>query len=122
MMAHDEFEDLFAQARSAGPVPSSDLMARVMSDAVQMQPAPATLAPVRAQARKPGFIAQLMEALGGWPALAGLTTATVAGVWIGISPPDTLGDPLANLLSAETTTTAYLSFDGGFDFTAGEDL
>jgi hypothetical protein len=36
-------------------------------------------------------MARFFEALGGWPAFAGLATATVAGVWIGFQTPLDLG-------------------------------
>ncbi|MDV7144231.1 dihydroorotate dehydrogenase [Tropicimonas sp. TH_r6] len=71
---------------------SPDLLARILDDAYDTQdslvtastaepvkPAPAT--------RSRGLLTSLLEAIGGWPAVAGLATATVAGVWIGYNPP-----------------------------------
>ena len=43
-----------------------------------------------AQAVRPGRLAQFFALLGGWPAVAGLATATVAGLWIGTTSPDML--------------------------------
>ncbi|MWD30223.1 hypothetical protein E0K89_022405, partial [Aquicoccus sp. SCR17] len=36
-----------------------------------------------------------LRGLGGWPALGGLTAATLAGVWLGVSPPQGVSDPVA---------------------------
>jgi hypothetical protein len=41
---------------------------------------------------RPGFLRQLFDMLGGWPAICGLATACAAGVWIGFSPPQGLED------------------------------
>lgn len=73
---------LFAEARSDAPVPSDDLMARVMGDAMDAMPKPA---PVEID-RPRGFLALI----GGWPSLAGLATATVAGLAFGLVSPDTV--------------------------------
>ncbi|MCV2881393.1 dihydroorotate dehydrogenase [Actibacterium sp. XHP0104] len=79
----DELELLFAAARDAAPVPSDGLLARVLADAEaeQARPAPALIRP------EGGLLARAMRQIGGWPALAGLATATLAGVWIGYAQP-----------------------------------
>ena len=82
-----ELDTFFAQARSSTPEPSPDLMARILADALEAQPAP-PLPPVPARPAYNGGMSELWDALGGWPAAASLVTATVAGIWIGISPPD----------------------------------
>ena len=85
-------DDLFAQVR-AEEVPVRDaLLDRIMLDAdtvlAQMRPA----APAAASAAtRPGLGAMLLDAIGGWPSFSGLAAATVAGVWIGVAPPDALG-------------------------------
>ncbi|MEL7346036.1 MAG: dihydroorotate dehydrogenase [Pseudomonadota bacterium] len=78
-------EDLFAQARAHRPSPSDDLMARVMADAMEtmVRPEPATTT-----SHPRGFLALI----GGWPSLAGLATATVAGIGIGFASPETVTD------------------------------
>ena len=78
-------DDLFAQARQLAPVPDAALTARVLADAARPVPVP----------RPPqSFWAQL----GGWPALGGLATATIAGIWIGIASPSVVADYAAALL------------------------
>ncbi|MFQ1701759.1 hypothetical protein ACJ5NV_14320 [Loktanella agnita] len=75
----DMLEDLFDTARRLAPPVSDDLMTRVLADAV-VDRAPAQVA-------RPCLWARLSDMLGGWPALGGLATATIAGVWVGIAPP-----------------------------------
>ncbi len=90
-----ELEAAFDAARSSRPEPSSDLMARVLADAqsvqAQKRAAPAAPAPR-------GYLRQLLEALGGWPAVAGLSAAGVAGVWLGLGPMAGVSDTVANYL------------------------
>lgn len=86
---------LFDAARDARPSPSDDLMARIIADAESNQP---VLEPHRA--RPPSFFGQVLDALGGWPALGGLVTAAATGVYIGFVQPDLLGGEA--LLSEET--------------------
>lgn len=38
--------------------------------------------------------AQFKNLLGGWPGIGGLATACAAGVWIGVSPPTFIPDPV----------------------------
>lgn len=76
------------------------LMARVLADAAAAQAVPMPAA--RRAAR--GWLAGVLAALGGPGALAGLATAGLAGVWIGMVQP--LDLPLTGLMagtaSAET--------------------
>ena len=61
--------------------------------AAQMHPAQqaAPAHPARqGQSRPRGMLRQLVDALGGWPAVAGLATAGVAGLWIGAFPPQAM--------------------------------
>ncbi len=82
---HDEFglDAYFDAGRKAVTMPSGDLMARVLADAEAHQPKSSAPAPVA----QTGLFATLWSAIGGWPTLAGMATATLVGVWIGISPP-----------------------------------
>jgi len=77
---------LFEAARDTSPAPGDDLLARVMQDADRVQ---GGFAPVTAPARRAPVsgLTRLSRMLGGWPAMAGLTAAMLAGIWIGISPP-----------------------------------
>ncbi|MFU8865164.1 MAG: hypothetical protein ACNA7O_14720 [Rhodobacterales bacterium] len=95
----DALEAFFAAARRTTPAPSDSLLARVMADALAAQEEPLkTPARMRPQPARPGLLAQLREALGGWPAFGGLAAAGVMGLAIGITAP--LGqDGLAGLAS-----------------------
>lgn len=108
----------FDASRAQAPAPSADLMARVLADARAEQPT--TAAPVRPARPARGRLATVFDALGGWPAMAGLTAATVAGVWIGVNPPAGMADQLAGLLG---TDQAYYVIDlddgAGLNFLEG---
>ncbi|WP_101069084.1 hypothetical protein [Roseovarius salinarum] len=86
----------FEAARQHAPSPPDALMARVMADALAEQAAaPDVAAPAR------GRWAELLRALGGWPAVAGLACATLAGVWIGAFPPVGLQTAAGGLLTPD---------------------
>ncbi len=82
-------------AAAEDPVPSDALMARVMADADTV------LAEQRigAAERPRGWLRAAVEAIGGWPAMAGLATATVAGIWIGYVQPGNLGNLAEGVLT-----------------------
>lgn len=89
-------------------------MARVLADAEAVQAGfDSAAVPDRQPARRPGLLAQLGAALGGWPAVAGLAAASVCGLWIGISPPAGLSDTAAFYYTEEA---ALLDPISGFDF------
>lgn len=77
-------EAFFAAGRAADLTPPEGLMARVLAEAEAAQAAAAAPAPVA----KPGRLAGLLAGLGGWPALAGLASAAVAGLWVGVAVPE----------------------------------
>ncbi|MFB9150722.1 hypothetical protein [Roseovarius ramblicola] len=79
----------FEAARKAAPAPSPDLMARVLEDAGAEQARYAAVV-ARPAAPRAGLWARITRALGGWPAMAGLGAAGLAGVWIGLALPETL--------------------------------
>lgn len=75
--------EIYFKAARAVPEPApSALMARILADAEAVQASRRTLAPRRA-----GLGEYLYRLLGGWPAMAGLATAAVAGLWLGASLP-----------------------------------
>ncbi len=78
----DRLDRLLAEARDEprGWTPGDDLAARIVADAAAQMPR-------RAARPAPRFGAVLLAALGGWAAVGGLAAATVAGIWIGVSPP-----------------------------------
>lgn len=112
-----ELDSFFRAARAAAPVPSEDLMARILADAATAQPkAPAwaavpapTPAPIwapaaRARAGWLGLRRRFLPALGGPGVVAGLACAAVAGAWIGFLQPA----PLVGLASRVTGQSAML--------------
>ncbi len=106
----DNLDDIFAQARAVQVTPDDDLVARVLADAAAVQ---AGFTPVAVNPSS-GFWAGLMEAIGGWPALGGLATATVAGLWIGVAPPASVADLTASYLGDEVSVSLFAT-DPGFD-------
>ncbi len=82
-----QLEAFFEAGREEVPELSDSFMAALLQDAAQVQPQTVPLAPKRAA--RP-FWKELVAQIGGWPALAGMATATVAGVWIGFAAPDQL--------------------------------
>jgi hypothetical protein len=85
MKDQDGLGAFFDAARRNTPALSDAALARMTAQALDMQAGRA--APVAAQIKRPGILAQFLAILGGWPAMAGLATAGVAGLWIGAVPP-----------------------------------
>ena len=92
-----ELYGFFDAAKATPPAPSDALMARVLQDAVAAQPIPD--APLRARVSASSLWRDFLRAVGGWPAMAGLASAAVAGLWLGVAPPAALPG----------AATAYLS-------------
>ena len=91
MLTDNDLDDLFAAARADVARPSAALMARVLADAAAEQPRKPV--PVRPRFR----LAALIAALGGSGGIAGLASATVAGLWIGLAPPAAVDDFAATI-------------------------
>ncbi|AXQ94218.1 dihydroorotate dehydrogenase [Cereibacter azotoformans] len=100
-MRDSDLDDLFAEARRESPAPSADLMMRILADAaaeMPVQPAPVRSVPRRTAGAR-------FALFGGGGLFAGLATATLVGVWIGIAQPPvaevlwpgTSGDPLETM-------------------------
>lgn len=114
------FEETRAARRDApdvSPDVSPELLARILADAETVQEGFAAAPPHRARPAPAGVLQQISAALGGWPALAGLATASVAGLWLGISPPEGLSD-MASLYV--TGGEPLLDPVSGFDLDPGE--
>jgi hypothetical protein len=89
MQGSTGLDDLFAEARSTPLPPSEALMARVLADALEVQPrAVVAVAPVAV--RGPGLWSRLAALFGGAGALAGMGTAAMAGLFIGFVQPEGL--------------------------------
>lgn len=95
-LPEEELERLLARSAENGPEPSEALLERVMADADRTLAAQqATVRP--RQVRRQGLFA----GLGGWPALTGLVTATVAGIWIGFAQPGPVGGIADGMLATD---------------------
>lgn len=100
-----ELEALFAVVVDQVPEPSSALTARILADADMIASAQSEAKKVRAAPARQNWFDGFLRAVGGWPAVGGLVTATVVGVWIGYAPPAAFDG------IAET----YLATDTGYD-------
>lgn len=99
-MNDTELEHFFHAAQAAAPQPSEALMARILRDAEAQQPKAQPAAPHRARG---GWLSGVLRGLGGWPALTGLATATVAGVWIGYAAPSAVSTLASDIWPSDTT-------------------
>ncbi|RYH11631.1 hypothetical protein [Tropicimonas sp. IMCC6043] len=99
-----ELDACFEALRAAREEPSPELLARVLADGYAEQDARTAVAPA-APAPRRGWLRNLIDMIGGWPALAGLATATLAGVWIGYNPP----------AAFDSLTLALLNESYGYD-------
>lgn len=84
-MQDRDLDDLFAAARQKPAAVSAELMARVLSDADDLQPSAETLP---ARKGRIGFWAEILAAIGGAGGVVGLSAAALAGVWIGFAQPN----------------------------------
>jgi len=120
MLSDAALDQIFAAGREASPTPSDAVLARILADAEGEIAARAVPAPHRAGEIRPGLWSRILSGLGGWPAVAGMATATVAGVWLGFASPDQLNDLAGGLLLPDSSgLTSYelediLPSDGGF--------
>lgn len=98
----DEFEDLFAQARSTAMRPSEALVQRVLADADRLQPRAAALVAARVPPAPRGLLAGLAGFFGGGLSLAGIGSAAVMGLFLGVVQPAGLASLAATLAGGET--------------------
>lgn len=96
--------EVFFEAARAEPVPSDDLVARVLADAARLQADQTVIVPAPA---RPGWL----EAIGGWLTVSGLAGACAAGLALGIVLPTALG------AGFETSFGVLLGADAGYGFT-----
>jgi hypothetical protein len=89
MHDQDPLDALLALAKSHSPAPSDDFMARILADAVALQPKPQIVRAAAPQ-RRSGFWTRFATILGGASAVAGIGTAAMAGLVLGYVQPDSL--------------------------------
>lgn len=115
MLTDNELDALFEAAQESAPLPSQNLWDQVHQDA--LAEIPRLRGGARVSPAQPGILAGLIAAIGGWPSLAGLSTAAIAGVWIGFANPDALNDStIAGLLPGFNISENYEleDFEPGF--------
>lgn len=108
-MTDHDLDRLLDAARGGGPAPSDALMARVMADAVAAQSRKVVRPALRIRQgyRSLQLLDRLAAAFGGAGALAGVCSAMVAGIFIGIAQPA----PVAALTSVLLTGTQVGTVD-----------
>ncbi|MHA6326833.1 hypothetical protein [Roseivivax sp. CAU 1753] len=108
-------EAFFVAARAQPPEPGPGFLARVSAQAEAEARAHGDARHAARRSAGRGPLAVLRDAIGGWPALAGLGFAACAGVWIGIAPPDGIAASVATLWSGDTALSAYPDPSAGFE-------
>lgn len=98
-----ELEQFFAAGRSEQVEPSEALMARVLADAEAETHTRHAAKPRHRATPRAGVFASLRAALGGWPVMASMATATAAGIWIGAAAPDRLSTVTGGLIGSATS-------------------
>ncbi|MGR3503316.1 dihydroorotate dehydrogenase [Pseudaestuariivita sp.] len=99
-------DDLFAERREAEEPASPDLLARVLEDAYAAQP---LAGPPEIEVAQAPWWRQVLDAVGGWPAAAGLVTAGLGGLWIGWAQPAALDAPLQVLALGDVASLSLLA-------------
>ncbi len=110
-----DLDAFFAAARDDTPAPDAAVLARVLAQAEVVQDS-FNRAPAPSLATR---IIGIWRAFGGWPAMSGLTAATLAGVWIGIAPPAAIenvmqvwiGGDAGYVIDAEPVTAFLMAED-----------
>ena len=95
-LSDQELDAVFATASESPPDAAIALMQRVMADAEAVADARDLTTD---KAPRAGVFKSILSAIGGWPAVGGLATATVAGIWLGFSPPAAVDDLTAGYLT-----------------------
>ncbi|HMB13059.1 MAG TPA: hypothetical protein VKN37_03555 [Roseovarius sp.] len=109
----DGLGGFFEAARGHAPAPSPDLLARVLADAEATQQTGPGTEPARVRATPDGLVARFYRLLGGWPAMAGLATAALTGLWIGTSLPEGLIGPAEAVYLVDITPEMAFDLAGG---------
>ncbi|MFN3824174.1 MAG: dihydroorotate dehydrogenase [Pseudorhodobacter sp.] len=87
-MDERDLDDLLHEARIAPRPPApAHLTDRILAGALSLQPGRPEPATARQVRRPPSLWQSMLAAIGGGQALAGLSTAAVAGLWLGLAAP-----------------------------------
>ena len=95
-------DELFALARDDAP--DAALMARVLADGAAEQSAAA--APVVYSAPRQSWFADVVQALGGWAPVSGVTAAGIMGLSMGLYAPEAV----AGLVGADSLGIEVISY------------
>ena len=106
-----DLDGLFAEAKADRPVVDERLTARIIADAQALQQSAPVLQPERVAERP---FARALEFLGGWPALGGLVTAAVTGIYIGFAQPSLLTGTIDDVSEPGFATSSFLPGDDMF--------
>mgnify|MGYP001627886646 FL=1 len=104
---HNGLEAYFDPARRTSVPLSEDMLHRLTQDALgtQKEFSATKLALISGPvSTRLGKFGQVVALIGGWPAMAGLATAGIAGLWIGAVPPAILENITANVVSSSDAT------------------
>lgn len=110
-----DLDALLAEAAETRASPSPELAARILQDAVRLQPKPTPWpqAPVRNKVSETptrgafGWFLGIADLLGGGRAVAGLSLAAMTGLYLGAAQPD-LVLSLTSALSGDTATVEQI--------------
>ena len=101
MDRENDLETLFATAARHRSEPSAGLSARILADAAALQPKARRLVPVAPP--RQGWVSTLSGWLGGGAALAGVSAAALAGLYLGVVQPAPV-QALTALVAGNTTS------------------
>jgi hypothetical protein len=102
-MQDSDLDDFFAAARAAAPVPQAALIALIEADALAEQAHRGAPRQRQRRSLRRG-LSSLLANLGGGGIFAGLVSATMAGIWLGIvqpAPVSALAERFGVVFSAE---------------------
>ena len=103
-----DLDALLAEAAATPVAPSAALTARILADAQAMQPRPqAKAAPSRPRLGVWVWLSDLAEGLGGGRAVAGLSLAGVAGLFLGVADPSAL-QSLSTLIAGDLISVDHM--------------
>jgi len=117
MLDDAELEVFFDAAKSRRTEASEVFLMSIVADAsaqqVEQQQAPALSSFANLEASNAGrsLWSRIVSGIGGWPAVAGMASATVAGVWIGLSSPAQLEVLSGGLIVAGNYSASETEFE-----------